>query len=159
MRQNAFLASTQIVRIQGLTEAALESIIGYRDGNGMEIETKARDLLTKYHGVLALEKTNLTEERGKYVLVCEKGDGETREFIDFACRSLNDERTEQIRHNTHSEIRRASSTKWSTQIPEHQSEMIVLTGRTHQPKRTQSTLTGEAAFVAETPVREETQTP
>lgn len=70
MRQNAFLASTQIVGVQGLTEAALKSTIGYRDGNGMDIEMRVRDLMTKHQGILALEKTNLSEERGKYVLVC-----------------------------------------------------------------------------------------
>ena len=32
-------------------------------------------------------------------------------------------------------------------------------GQTHLPKRTQSTLTGEAPFTAKTPIREETQTP
>jgi hypothetical protein len=105
MRQNAFLASTHVVGIQGLTEEALDSIISYRNGNGLEVESKARDLLTQHHGVLALEKTNLTEERGKYVLVCEKDDEETRDFVDFACNYLNDEVTEQVRHKTHPEIR------------------------------------------------------
>lgn len=90
MRHYAFLASTQIVGIQGLTEAALDSTISYRDGNDMEIETKARDLLTKNQGILALEKTNLSEERGKYVLVCEISGGEMKEFIDFACKYFNE---------------------------------------------------------------------
>lgn len=108
------MASTQIVGVHCHTEAALDSTISYRDGNGMEIEPKARDLLTKYQGILALENTNPSEEIEKNMLVCEKIDGEMKELIDFACTYIDDEITEQVRHNTRTEIRRASCTRWST---------------------------------------------
>jgi hypothetical protein len=135
MRQNAFLAATVVVGIQGLTEEALNSEISYRNGNGLEVQTKARDMLTQHQGIMALEKTNLTEERGKYVLVCDKNVDETQEFIDFSCTYLNDEITEQVRHKTHSEIRRASSTKWSTQIQQYAREIVIIEDDTPLPRK------------------------
>lgn len=75
---------------------------------------------------VALEKTNLYEESGKCILICKKGDMEMKEFIDFACKYLNEEITEQARHNTHTEIRRAISTRWSTQIQQFGKEIIVI---------------------------------
>ena len=134
MRQNAFLASTQVVGIQGLTEHALDATISYKNGKGLEVESKARDFLTQHYGVYALEKTNLTEERGKYVLVCENNE-DTREFVDYACEYLNDETTEQVRHKTHSEIRKASSNKWSTQIQQYAKEIIVIEDDTPLPRK------------------------
>jgi hypothetical protein len=134
MRQNAFLASTQVVGIQGLTEQALYATISHLDGKALEVESKARDFLTQHYGVYALEKTNLTEERGKYVLVCANNE-DTKEFVDFAVEHLNNETTEQVRHNTHSEIRKASSNKWSTQIQQYAKEIVVIDDDTPLPRK------------------------
>ena len=134
MRQNAFLSSTQVVGIQGLTEQALDATISHLDGKALEVESKARDFLTQHYGVYALEKTNLTEERGKYVLVCANNE-DTKEFVDFAVEHLNNETTEQVRHNTHSEIRKASSNKWSTQIQQYAKEIVVIDDDTPLPRK------------------------
>lgn len=38
----------------------------------MEVEKSGREILMTNEAVLAIEKTNLTEERGKYVVICKK---------------------------------------------------------------------------------------
>lgn len=36
----------------------------------MEVEHKVKEILTSHPNIMALEKKNLTEERGKYVIIC-----------------------------------------------------------------------------------------
>lgn len=57
MRQNAFLTFIQIIAIQGLKEEILDTIVEYRDENGMKVKQRAREILTSCLGVRALEKS------------------------------------------------------------------------------------------------------
>ena len=71
-RQNAFLASVEIIGVQGLMEEILDAKIEVSSDQGMDVEKSGREILLTNEGVISVEKTNLTEERGKYAIVCKK---------------------------------------------------------------------------------------
>ena len=118
-RQNAFLEETQIIGIQGLTEEILDFDIRCND-RGTEVTKSVREIITEFPSVYSLEKTNLTSERGKYMLIIEKKkESEIKEKIDMAFEYINEKIPEEARHPTHPEIRRATTNRWATQIQEY----------------------------------------
>jgi hypothetical protein len=118
-RQNAFLSTTHVVGIQGITEQLLDKSIECNFG-GHHFHRTPRELLTDHENILRIEKTNLSGERGKYLLICEKkNEKEVKEYIDKALEYFNTNVAEQVRHSTHPEVRRSSPTKWTTQIQEY----------------------------------------
>ena len=116
-RQNAFLASVEIIGGQGINEEILNAKIDASSDQGMEVEKSGRQILLTNEGVISIEKTNLTEERGKYAIVCKKDKvKEVREFLDAACTYILGNTAEEIKHKTHPEIRRSSPNRWQTQL-------------------------------------------
>jgi hypothetical protein len=119
-RQNAFLAGTHIIGVQGLTEEILDAEFDTNDSDGNIKKKTARELITAHYSVIALEKTNLTTERGKYSVICKReSEKQTKEFLDELTMFINASASWEIKHITHPEIRRSSSSKWSTQIQEY----------------------------------------
>jgi hypothetical protein len=119
-RQNAFLAATQIIGVQGLTEEILEAKFDTNESDGSIKQKSARELLTGHYSVIALEKTNLSEERGKYAIICQReNEKETKDFLDAVTGFINENADWDMKHLTHPEVRRASSNRWSTQIQEY----------------------------------------
>ena len=116
-RQNAFLESTQLIGIQGLNEEILKTKIDVSQEDEMGTEKSVRDIILSNETVMSIEKTNLTEERGKYVIVCKKEkEQEAKKFLEAACSFISENITEDIRHETHPKIRLSSSNRWQTQI-------------------------------------------
>lgn len=71
-RQNAFLASTQVIGLEGLSEELLEAKFSTTEPNGTTKMRTAREILTGHFSIIALEKTNLSKERGRYNIICQK---------------------------------------------------------------------------------------
>lgn len=102
----------------------------------MHFETSAMQILKSNPKVLAVEKTNLTEERGNYVVICEKSnERETKEFIDKALEYLNKNAQQAIQHPTHPEIRRSSPNRWSTQLREYAESMTKVQDQEKLPSK------------------------
>ena len=71
----------------------------------MKVEKSGREILLTSEGVISIKKTNLTEERGKYAIVCKKDKvKEVREFLDAACTYILGNTAEEIKHKTHPEV-------------------------------------------------------
>lgn len=88
----------QIIGVQGLTEEILDAKIDVSSGQGMDVEKSGRGTLLRNEAVIVVEKTNLTEEREKYAIVCKKDrNQEVNNFLDSACQFLseNDRRRKQ----------------------------------------------------------------
>lgn len=47
---------------------------------------RVQESFFSHHGIMPVEKTNLSEERGKYIVICKKDkEQEVREFVDATC--------------------------------------------------------------------------
>ena len=123
-RQNAYLESVQLIGVQGLNEKILAAKIDVTRDQGMIIEKSVREVLTTNEAVLSIEKTNLTEERGKYVIICKKEkEAEVKDFLDDACQYIAANVDKTIKHETHPDIRRSSPNRWQTQIQTYANTM------------------------------------
>jgi hypothetical protein len=119
-RQNAFLATTQVIGIQGLTEELLKAEFSTNEKDGSIKMRTAREILTGHFSIISLEKTNLSKERGKYNLICKKNqEKEAREFIDAATKYINEVADWEDKHVTYPEIRRSSPNRWNSEIQEY----------------------------------------
>lgn len=79
-----------------------------------------KKILQPNNAIIAIKRTNLTKERGKYAIVIKKEMGrEARNFLDAACQFLTLKTPDENKHNTHPEIRRSSPNRWLTQIQIH----------------------------------------
>mgnify|MGYP003492990338 CR=1 FL=1 len=116
-RQNAYLASVELVGVQGLTDEILAAKIDFTEGEDMLEEKSVKEILLSNDAILGIEKTNLSEERGKYIMICKKEkEQEVRKFLDGVCKHVEENIDCNIKHPTHPEIRRSSQNKWQTQL-------------------------------------------
>ena len=91
--------------------------IDFTEGEGMLEEKSVKEILLSNDAIMGIEKTNLSEERGKYIIVCKKErEQEVRKFLDEACKLIEENIDFNIKHPTHPEIRRSSQNKWQTQL-------------------------------------------
>lgn len=100
-----------------MTEELLRTNFDRNNGEEMCFERTAYDIITCHPSIMTLEKTNLTSERAKYVVICEKAKGrETKEDTDLVLDFLNQNAPKKIRYITYPDIRRSSPSRWNTLI-------------------------------------------
>lgn len=112
-----FLASVQIVGVQGLTEQILDAKYDVPPGQDMEVKKSGKLLILSNDAVIAVKTTNFSDESGNYATVIKKEmENEARNFLAAACLFLISKAPNENKHKTHPEIRRSSQYRWQTQI-------------------------------------------